>query len=285
MSWQKFRVLLLLAPALSIISLLFMGGLLLGLAQSLNYMPLIGQTDPGFAAYRHILTAREFLSSLLLTGWIALASTVGSTGLGLGCALALRRPFRGKRFATVLFQLNLPIPHLVGAVGILLLFSQSGLLARLAYLVGLIGQPADFPALLHDRYAIGIILEYLWKATCFTGIIILAMLQSIGEAYEELARTLGANRWQRFRYVLLPLLWPGLLAASVLVFAYTFGSFEVPYLLGRRYPSALPVLAYRAYTDVDLAARPEAMAMSMIIALLSAILILAYMRLSRLYLR
>ena len=72
---------------------------------------------------------------------------------------------------------------------------------------------------------------------------------------------------------------PGVLSSSVLVFAFTFGAFEVPLLLGQRFPSALPVLAYRAYTDVDLNARPEAMAMSVIITIVSAALIFVYMRL------
>ncbi|MCP4424895.1 MAG: hypothetical protein GY803_10410 [Chloroflexi bacterium] len=65
------------------------------------------------------------------------------------------------------------------------------------------------------------------------------------------------------------------------MFAFTFGAFEAPLLLGSRYPSALPVLAYRLYTDVDLNARPEAIAMSMIIAGLITVLILVYMRLTR----
>ena len=200
--------------------------------------------------------------------------------LAIGAALALRRPFPGKRLVTFLFQLNIPIPHLVGAIGILFLFSQSGFLARLAYLGGLIQEPAQFPALVYDPYALGIILEYVWKTTCFTGIILLAVLQSAGEAYEDVARNLGASRWQRLRFIILPLLRPGVLSASILVFAFTFGAFEVPLLLGQRYPSALPVLAYRSYTDVDLNARPEAMAMSVIIALISTALIFAYMRLT-----
>ena len=80
--------------------------------------------------------------------------------------------------------------------------------------------------------------------------------------------------------MIVPLVMPGLLRASILVFAFTFGAFEIPFLLGQRYPSALPVLAYRSYHDVDLNARPEAMAMSMIIAALIMILILIYMKLT-----
>ena len=84
-----------------------------------------------------------------------------------------------------------------------------------------------------------------------------------------------------FRHVLLPLIFPGLVSASVLVFAFTFGAYEIPAVLGAHYPAALPVLAYRSYTDVDLAARPEAMAMAVVIAVISAVLIAVYLRATR----
>jgi len=63
----------------------------------------------------------------------------------------------------------------------------------------LITEPAQFPALIFDPLGLGIIFEYLWKSVPFTGIIMLAVLQSVGEDYENVARNLGATRWQRFR--------------------------------------------------------------------------------------
>jgi putative spermidine/putrescine transport system permease protein len=282
---ERLRIPLMLSPALAVVLILFMGGLALGLMQSLGYMPIIGRYDFTLDAYRKIFTREDFYRSLILTGWIGFASTVLSTILAIICALVLRQAFPGKRWVTFIFQLNIPIPHIVGAIGILFLFSQSGFLARLAYMAHLISEPSDFPAMVYDRYAVGIILEYLWKTTCFTGVIVLAVLQSIGEDYEDLARTLGANRWQRFRHVVLPLIMPGILSSSVLVFAFTFGAFEIPFLLGQRYPSALPVLAFRNYTDVDLNARPDAMAMSVFIAAIITVLIFIYMKVTRAYLR
>ena len=282
---ERLRIPLMLMPAMVVILLLFLGGLIMGLMQSFEYMPVIGKNDFTVQAYINIFTNRTFLRSLTLTCWIGFASTILSTILAIVCALVLRQGLPGKRFVTFVFQLNVPIPHIVGAISVMLLFTQSGLLARIAYLLGLISEPADFPALVYDRYAIGIILEYLWKTTPFTGVILLAVLQSIGEDYEDLARTLGANAWQRFRYVVLPLIMPGVLRSSVLVFAFTFGAFEVPYLLGQTFPTALPVLSYLFYHDVDLNARPEAMAMSMIIAALITILILIYMKLTETYMR
>jgi putative spermidine/putrescine transport system permease protein len=282
---ERLRVPLMLSPALAVILILFMGGLVMGVMQSLGYMPIIGRYDISLDAYRNIFTREDFYRSLILTVWIGFASTVLSTILAIGCALILRQAFRGKRGVTFIFQFNIPIPHIVGAIGILFLFSQSGFLARMANAVHIINEPSDFPALIYDRYAIGVILEYVWKTTCFTGVIVLAVLQSIGEDYEDLARTLGANRWQRFRYVVLPLIMPGVLSSSILVFAFTFGAFEIPFLLGQRYPSALPVLAFRNYTNVDLNARPDAMAMSVFIAVMITVLIFVYMKVTRAWLR
>lgn len=278
---QRFRVVLMLAPALIVIGMLFMGGLILALMQSLGYLPLIGRNEWSLQAYRHLLSQEAFYRSLGLSLWISLISTALATVLALGSVLALRRLANEQRWLSFIFQLNIPIPHLVGAIGILFLFSPSGWLARLAYHLGLIGEPGDFPALVFDPYAIGIILEYVWKETFFIGLILLAVLQSIDEDYENAARTLGANRWQRFRYVLLPLLKPGILSTSVLVFAFSFGAFEVPLLLGQRFPSALPVLAYRSYTDADLNARAEAMALSVIIAITITALALIFLKLTR----
>jgi putative spermidine/putrescine transport system permease protein len=278
---ERWQAPLLLAPALIVIGGLFMGGLALALAQSLGYLPLLGRTEWSLQAYRHIFSQPAFYRSLGLTLWLSLASTGLSTLLALVSVLALRRLAARRRWLSFIFQLNIPIPHLVGAIGILFLFSQSGLAARLAYHFGAISEPADFPALVFDPYASGIILEYVWKETFFIGLILLAMLQALGEDYEHVARTLGANRWQRFRYVLLPLLQPALLSTSVLVFAFSFGAFEVPLLLGQRYPSALPVLAYRYYVDADLNARAEAMALSVIISVIITGLVLVYLTLAR----
>ena len=132
-----------------------------------------------------------------------------------------------------------------------------------------------------DPYAIGIILQYVWKETPFIGVIILANINSLIEDYESVARSLGASKWQSFRYVFLPFIFPSALFASVIVFAFTFGAFEIPLMLGANYPSALPVLAYRKYTDVDLGAMPDAMAIAIAIAIFSSLIIFLYIKFAR----
>jgi putative spermidine/putrescine transport system permease protein len=278
---DRSRILLLLAPALVVLGGLFLMGLGLTLLRSFRYLPALGMTEPDLTAYTAILASPGFLGSLALSLWIASASTVIAATLALASAMLLRQTFPGRTVISFLFQLNLTVPHIVGAIGILYLFSQSGAFARLAHAAGLIATPADFPVLTHDPYAIGIILLYVWKELPFITLILLASLQSIGEDHEAAARSLGATRWQAFRHVLLPMLMPGLLSASALVFAFAFGAYEVPLVLGAHAPKALPVLAWQAYTDTDLATRPEAMAMAMIIAATGLALLFLYARMFR----
>jgi putative spermidine/putrescine transport system permease protein len=278
---DRTRLALMLAPALLVLGGLFLTGLGLTLLRSFRYMPALGLTNPDLAAYAAILTAPGFLKSLALSLWIAAASTLIAAVLALATALLLRQTFPGRALISFLVQLNLTIPHIVGAIGILYLFSQSGSFARLAHAAGLIAGPADFPALTQDPYAIGIILLYVWKELPFITLILLANLQTLGADHETTARTLGATRWQAFRHVLLPMLLPALASASALVFAFAFGAYEVPLVLGAHAPKALPVLAWQAATDTDLAARPEAMAMAVTIAVIGLALLALYARATR----
>ena len=275
----RVKIALLLAPALLVIGVLFAGGLFAAVVQSLGYLPAIGQTEISLDAYREVLTGEDFVDSSLLTTYVAGASTGISTVLAVLAALALRRA--GGRLSAIVFQLPITIPHLVAAVGIALVISQAGLGARLAAALGLIGDPGEFPALLYDRYSVGIILTYVWKETPFIALVVLASLRGVAGELEEVARTLGANAWQRFWYVVFPVISPGIIAASLIVFAFTFGAFEVPYLLGRTYPTILPVMAYNEYRDIELTARPVAMAINVLIALITAVFAALYLRLAR----
>ena len=275
----RLKIALLLSPALAVIGVLFAGGLAAAVAQSLGYMPAVGETELSLDAYREVLTGEEFLSSLGLTFYVAASSTAISTVLAVLAALALRRS--SGRIPSVVFQLPITIPHLVAAVGIALVVSQTGLGARLAASLGLIGEPADFPALLYDRYSVGIILTYVWKEVPFIALVVLASLRGVTAELEDVARTLGAGAWQRFWYVVFPVIAPGVVAASLIVFAFTFGAFEVPYLLGKTYPTILPVMAYNEYRDTDLAARPVAMAINVLVTLVTAAVAAAYLRLAK----
>ena len=275
----RLKIPLLLAPAMLVLGGLFAATLYATLIQSLGYFPAIGMTEISLDAYREVLGSRDFLDSLLLTFYVAGVSTILATVLAVLAALALRHG--SGRMVSVVFQIPITVPHLVAAVGIALVVSQTGLGARLAAALGLIGEPAEFPALLYDRYSVGIILTYVWKEVPFVALVVLAGLRGVAGELEEVARTLGANAWQRFWYVVFPVIAPGIVAASLIVFAFTFGAFEVPFLLGRSYPTILPVMAYDEYRSVELTDRPVAMAINVLIALITGLSAALYLRLSR----
>ena len=282
LAWELVRkvsnrkIMLMLAPALIVLGGLCLGGLAVALFRSLGVQILTGTGKPSLDAYQAVLRQPEFLQSLGFSLYIALMATFMSTVIAIWAAILLRQQFAGRGVLAFLFQLTLTLPHLIGAIGILYLLSQSGLIARLAYGIGVIDQPSAFPALVYDRFGIGIIVQYIWKEVPFITLILLAQMQTLGEDYESVARSLGASRWQSIRHVLFPMILPGVLAASVLVFAFTFGAYEVPLILGPNAPATLPVLAYRKFTDVDLAARPQAMALAVIISVISAVLVALY---------
>jgi putative spermidine/putrescine transport system permease protein len=217
-----------------------------------------------------------FWTGLGLNLWVSFASTFLAAVFALFAALAIRKTFFAKTICNFIYSLNLPMPHLVVAVGMIFVFSQSGLLARFASQLGFINSPGEFPVLVRDKYGFGIILAYIWKEAAFFFIILMSVLQSLGENFEELAQSLGANKWQRFRYVILPLVMPNLFSASIIVFAFSFGAYEVPALLGVIYPQMLPVMAFEFFLNPDLNARSEGMALSIIIAIIVMILVIIY---------
>jgi len=110
---------------------------------------------------------------------------------------------------------------------------------------------------------------------------VLAVLLRTSPEYEALACTLGASRWQRLRYVTWPLAAPALLSSSILVLAFLFHAFEVPYVLGRPYPALLPVVAQRRFVAADVAERPAAMAIALVMFVLTVGLCAVYVRVAR----
>jgi putative spermidine/putrescine transport system permease protein len=267
------RVWLTLTPALLVVGLLFGASILYGVGQSLGYLPFIGATALSLDAYRQVLApetpvGRELWSALGFSLWVSGASTLLSAAGALLLAAGLHGRGRAGGAGDLLaLNASLAIPHLVWAITLLLVLAQSGLLARAAAAAGLITAPAQFPVLVRDRYGLGIILHYLGKEIPFLLLIALAILTTQGSAYTAVAATLGASPWERLRRVTLPLVLPGLAAGSLLVFAYIFSAYEVPALLGVRFPRVLAVLALDLFANPDLNRRAEGMAICMIMAL------------------
>lgn len=269
---------LLLAPASLVLLGLFAGGVILAVVQSTGFFAPIGEHTFTLSHYAAMLLNREFRLSLFLTITVAAISTVLSAVTGVGLALSVRRLAGRWPILNALVQVPIAVPHIVMAVLLLNVISQSGLVARIAYAAGLVASPNEFPVLVNDRYAVGIVAAYVLKESPFIAVVALAMLARIGGEYEALAATLGASRWQRFRHVTFPLLAPAVVSSSVIVFAFIFGAFEVPFLLGRPYPSMLGVVAQRRFTSIDLTERPDAIALSVLMSIITAASVWAYLK-------
>jgi putative spermidine/putrescine transport system permease protein len=255
-----------LAPALAVAVLLFGGGLALGLVQGLGYLPAAGMSALTFDHFAHVLGDPDFFNSLAFTIYLALTSTLVALALSVAAALALNCLAGRSRLIQFIFQIPLTVPHLVIAIAVAFMLAPSGLLARGLYGLGLLPAGSGFPLLVNDPWGVGIMAAYVWKEVPFITLMVLAPLQAGGAELLEVGRTLKAGPWQRFRCITLPIIYPALGAAGLIVFAYTFGAFEIPYLLGQTYPLMLPVWAYKAYSDVDLLARPEGIAAGLVIA-------------------
>jgi len=260
------KVVYLLGPSLTLILLLFGGGLTLGLVQALGYIPGEGMTSITLDHFLAIFTDQDFAGSIILTLYISLTSTMIAAAVSIAIALAIVRWAANSRIVNFILQIPLTVPHLVIAISFLLLLSPAGIFSRSLIFFGFISSSADFPLLVNDDYSIGIITVYVWKEIPFITFMLLSVLTNMGPELDEVGATLNGSRMQRFRYITLPIIAPSLGAACLIVFAFTFGAFEVPFLLGKTYPISLPVWAYKNYSDIDLLARPEGIAIGLIIA-------------------
>lgn len=273
---ERKALLWMLAPAAGIIGVLFAGGLWFAFAESIS-----GGDGVTLRAYQVLLSDTEFLAALRLTLLVALGATAISAAVGLGLAIVLLPVVRRWSGVVTLLQVPVAVPHLAIAMVLINALSPSGLLARLGYAAGLIGGHGDFPQLLQDSHGVGILITYVLKESPFVALMVLAVLLRVDREYQDVARTLGASSWQRLRWVTLPLVAPALLSSSLIVLAFVFSAFEVPFLMGRPYPAMLSVVAQKRFLDPDLAQRPAAMAIAFVMMGIVTLLALLYSRVHR----
>lgn len=279
---RKIKPYLLLLPAIIMIVLLFFGGLFDGLLKSLGYFPAMGETEVSLKAYSGLLQSEAFWDSFIVTVRIAALSSIVSAVLGAAVAVVLFMMNETSKSGTLnlwnrLFQLPLTIPHLVGGYVIVLLFMQSGFLSKIMAAMGVIDQIPDFPVLVNDSFGWGIILTYAWKEAPFVALMLYPVLARIHRQWRDVSRVFGARNRDFIREIVFPAIMPAWTVAAFIVFVFTFSAFEVPFLLGVTYPSMLPVYSYQLYTSGTLTDRPEALAVNLILALLTVLLgLLAY---------
>ncbi len=265
-------------PATIVLVGLFLGSLIVAFLQSLGYAPVYGVNEfPTLHYYSELFALPSFWCSVFYTFYYALVPTIVGAALSIYLALILRKSFYSKKLFSYLYKLPLMIPYLVGVSLTIILFANGGLIARFLYSIGLIESTQQFPRVLNSQGGWGIMLVYLWKQIPFSTLIIHSVLVGLGTESEEAAVTLGANPRQTFWHITLPQLMPGIVSSTVIVFAFNFSSFDVPFILGGGFPSTLAVEAWQAFDNADYTRRLQAMAIVIFISLVSSLMLIIYL--------
>jgi len=179
-----------------------------------NYLQVLGDTERFWPAV---------LRTFTFTGGAVAAEMV----LGMGIALLLWRPFKGEKWVRVAILMPLvATPVAVGMMWRLIFDPNIGFANQLLSWFGipaqpwLSGQTTALPTL---------IFVDVWQWTPMIVLILLAGLTSLSEEPDEAARIDGANAWQRFRFVTLPLLRSTVIVAIVLRGIDALKTFDILY--------------------------------------------------------
>lgn len=202
----------------------------------------------GFANYAELAHDPEFWRSLWNNVVYAAATTMLSTVIGLGVALVLNRPLRGRGLLAAIIILPYVVPTVVAALDFKWLFNDFfGLVNYFGVAIGLLDRPRAWLGS-PDTAMLAVVLVSTWRFIPFAVICLLARLQSIPRDLYEAARMDGASSWRQFRDVTLPMLKSVLVIVVLLRAIWMFNMFDFVWLLTGGGPAGatqhLPVLAY-----------------------------------------
>jgi ABC-type sugar transport system permease subunit len=150
-------------------------------------------------------------------------------GLGLALAVALQRnTFINKFFRSVYF---FPVISSLATMGIVWKFLLDPTIGIITHAMVAVGLP-DIDFLQSTAWALpSVILVGVWKSVGFSMVIFLAALQDVPESLLEAATLDGAGPWARFRRVVLPMLRPSMLFASVIASITSMQLFDSVYVM------------------------------------------------------
>lgn len=176
--------------------------------------------------YQRMIEYRPFLTSLRFSLFVAAASGLIALAISLPAALALARS--RSRFAEAVVTLLLaPLSMPMILLGVALLYYLSWM-----------GLGVSVTSLLIGHIVVSI--PYVTRT-------IIAVYQGASPSYEESARILGANRWQVFRYVTLPLVRPGIISGLLFSMLVSLDNLPISLFFAGSSTNTLPVvmLAYQ----------------------------------------
>lgn len=158
---------------------------------------------------------------------IALPAALINVLASIPLAVIMRGKVRGKRTINTILIIPISLGTVLVAEGLLTYLGPTGWLNRTLMEIGLIQEPLQ---LVHNMW--GVIISLIITGFPFAFLLTLSYITGINPKMEEAASTLGANPWQQFTRVTLPLLAPGLAITFCLTFVLAFSVFPSAVLLG-----------------------------------------------------
>jgi multiple sugar transport system permease protein len=275
LAWRRSAAgMLYAAPTAVIVTVFFLVPLVLVFWMSANRWRILGSPTFNFPDnYTKIPDNQLFLDSVTFT----LKYTAITTVLLSAIALALALSVQTARPGVGLFRTAYFLPGVVGFAAASLLFyafyTQSGPLDDLLINLGITDEPINWLGTPNAALfsTIGMV---IWRFAGFNMLILLTGLQAIPLDVYEAARSDGANRWQTFRYITLPLLRPTIALMLVLSITGSLLAFDQFFIMTRGGPdgttvSIVMVIFREGFTRFDLG---SAAALSVLLLLVLVLL-------------
>ncbi len=199
--------------------------------------------------YIDVLTDAAFWQALGRTFVIVGIAVPLEFLLGLGLAFLFMDEFRGKRiFHTINLVPMMIVPAITGYM-FFMLFQTNGPINAILSIVS--GTAVAIPWLTTETTAmISVIIAEVWQWTPLMFLILLSGLMGMPEDQMRAAAMLGASFWQRFRYLMLPMLKPVIVIALVIRFMEAVKIFDSIFLMTAGGPAkateTLSIFMYKA---------------------------------------
>jgi multiple sugar transport system permease protein len=205
----------------------------------------------GFDNYTEALGATEFWDAVVTTFLFTGISVGLELAIGIGMALAMHEAFKGRGLLRTVVLVPWAVLTIVSAITWRTIFEPDlGFAPQVLSTLGLPG--ADVVWLGEQGYALAVmVLADVWKTAPFMALLLLAGLQVIpGDLYDA-AKVDGANTWQRFVRITLPLLTPAILVALIFRTLDALRIFDLPYVLtrGANDTTTLSLIAHQELTN------------------------------------
>lgn len=263
------------APALLIYTVFAVVPILISLVFSFTDWNMERLYSPEFAGLKNYIGLMEdpvFLKSIANTFIFALCTTVLKTVVGFLLALALVRKVAARGVLRTIYYA--PCVMSITVVGVLFksILANTGLLNNALSLLGMDFLTRDWLAKYGTAMGSVIFVE-TWMWAGFNMFIFLSGLQAIPSDYYESATLDGANGWEKFRYVTLPLIVPSLTVVVTLSIAGGLKVFDIIYVITNGGPGFdTQVLSTYTYQSFSLGFLGESTAGSVILAVIVTII-------------